>query len=434
MRGQIVDSILSSDNLTSFLSEFACLPTPPRPNTKVLFQLVDASKPRLACSPSPFIIDAWSQLLEHYQDQSLRIHLVMLLHFGCLLGYIGPETLILSSKLPSALIDQSVIDEKLAQDLAIGRIVQITNPSLPFISSPLGPVPKHDGGFRKIHHLSYPRGHSVNDYIANEASPLSYTSLQRIFSRVLATGRHAVLIKRDVRDAFRNIPVAPHMQWLLGFLWRGHYYQETCLPFGLSTAPFIFNLYAEAFHWTMESYFQWSVDHYLDDFVAMLPASEATPATLREYNRKYEQVTNVLCIPRQESKDQTGTIIPVFGIEINSNNFVASLPPDQIANAIAVTKAALLQKAWTLKEAQSLTGYLSFCAKVIRLGWVFMRPLWTFVASYPQKMSHSAKQRLPLEVRNDLIWWNTLLPTFNGVLFFDDPTRDVSSSILMLHW
>ena len=32
---------------------------------------------------------------------------------------------------------------------------------------------------------------------------------------------------------------------------------------------------------------------------------------------------------------------------------------------------------------------------------------------------------MPLEVRNDLIWCNTLLPTFNGVLFFDDPTRDV---------
>ena len=127
----------------------------------------------------------------------------------------------------------------------------------------------------------------MNDYIADEASSLSYTSLQRIFEKVLTAGRHAVLIKRDVKNAFRNIPVAPHMQWLLGFLWKGRYYQETCLPFGLSTAPFIFNLFAEAFHRILEPYLRWSVDLYLDDFIAMLPVSEATPARLQEYTQDY---------------------------------------------------------------------------------------------------------------------------------------------------
>lgn len=390
----------------------------------MLFQLVDASKPRLAYSPSPFIINAWSQLLQPYPDQELRIHLVMLLRFGCLLGYMGPEALILSSNLPSALIDQAVIDKKLAEDLHTKRVEEIINPTLPFISSPLILVPKHDGGLRRIHHLSYPRGSSVNDYIADEASSLSYTSLQQIFEKVLTAGRHAVLIKRDVKDDLRKIPVAPHVQWLLEFLWKGRYYQETCLPFGLSTAPFIFNLFAEAFHWILESYLRWSVDHYLGDFIAMLPVSEATPARLQEYTQDYNRVTDVLGIPRQESKDKTGTVVPVFGIEINSNDFIASLPPEKIAKAIAATGAALLQKSLSLKEAQRLTGYLSFCAKVVRLGWVFMRPLWNFVASYPQ-YAGLRRLRMPLEVRNDLIWWNTLLPTFNGVLFLDDPTRDV---------
>lgn len=135
-------------------------------------------------------------------------------------------------------------------------------------------------------------------------------------------------------------------------------------------------------------------------------------------------MNNLLGIPRQESKDQTRAIIPVFGIEINSNTFMASLPPDKIVKAIAVTAAALAKKALTLSETQSFTRYLSYCAKAVRLGWVFMRPLWTFVASYPSNASSSTKRRIPLEVRNNLVWWNTLLPTFNGVLFFDDPTRD----------
>ena len=118
---------------------------------------------------------------------------------------------------------------------------------------------------RKIHHLSYPAGSSANDYIATEASSLSYSSLQRIFNTV-----------------------AHYIQWLLGFLWRGRYYQEICLPFGLCTAPFIFNLFAEAFHWILELDLYWSVDHYLDDFIAVLSASEATPSKLCEYNAEYK--------------------------------------------------------------------------------------------------------------------------------------------------
>ena len=341
MGGQIIDSSLSSDNLKSFLSEFACLPTPFRPNTTVLFQLVDASKARLLHSPSPFIINSWSQLLLLYPDQGLCTHLVMLSRFGCLLGYTAPETLILSSNFPSALIDPSVIDNKLAEDLSTGKVVEIIDPTSLFISSPLGLVPKHDGGLRRIHHLSYPIGSSVNDRIADEASALSYTSLQRIFSKVLAAGRHAVLIKRDIKNAFHNIPVAPHMQWLLGFLWKSRHYQETCLPFGLCTAPFIFNLFAKGFHWILESYLHWSVDHYLDDFLAIILALKAIPATLLQYNRNYEQVTDLLGIPRQKSKNQSRTVIPVIVIEIDSTKFMARFPSEKIAKAIAITTTAL---------------------------------------------------------------------------------------------
>lgn len=295
------------------------------------FRLVDTSKTKLLLSPSPFVITAWSELLHHYPDSRLRIHLVMLLRFGCLLGYHGSNAFILSKNPPSTLIDLDNIEKKITQDLYLGRIVEVEDPSPPFISSPLGLVPKHDGGFRKIQHLSYPARSSVNDYIAPNAFALSYSSLQKVFNMVVNAGKHSVLIKRDVKDAFRNIPVAPHMQWLLGFQWRDQYYQGTCLPFGLSTAPFIFNLFAEAFHWILESYLHWSLEHYLDDFIAILSATEATPVRLAEYETQYKQLTNVLEIPRQDNKDCTGTIVPVFGIQVDTIVFVASLPSDEIA-------------------------------------------------------------------------------------------------------
>lgn len=81
----------------------------------------------------------------------------------------------------------------------------------------------------------------------------------------------------------------------------------------------------------------------------------------------------------------------------------------------------LLKTSLTLKEAQSLTGYLSFYAAVVRLGWVFMRPLWSYVAQFP---AVGQQRRLPRQVQTDLTWWNTLLPQFNGVLFFNNKVWD----------
>ena len=141
----------------------------------------------------------------------------MLLRFGCLIGYQGPDAFIDSKNLPSVLIQPDVIDNKMTSDLASGKIIQIDPPTKHSISFPLGLIPKHDGSLRKIHHLSYPSGSSVNDYITQKSSTLSYSSLHNVFAKIIKAGRHVILIKRDVRDAFRNIPVAPHIQWLLGF-------------------------------------------------------------------------------------------------------------------------------------------------------------------------------------------------------------------------
>lgn len=321
------------------------------------------------------------------------------------------------------MLDPKVIQEKLDQDLQSGRIVPATQLS-PFISSPLGLVPKSNGDLRRIHHLSYPRGMSVNDFIPKEATNLRYATLADIFVRICRAGQRAVIIKKDIKDAFRNIPVAPHQRWLLGSQWEDQFYQDTCLPFGLCTSPFLFNLFGEAFHWILISYLNWTEsEHYLDDFVLILEASSASTANLQAYESGYRLLTDCLGIPRQEAKDYTGTIVPVFGIEIDTNIFEARIPADKLCKAKEATGNALAKDSLTLHEAQSLTGFLSFCAQVVQLGWVFMRKLWDFVAAYPKESSKFTKRRIPIETRLDLQWWNELLPTYNGIQFFDMQAR-----------
>ena len=83
--------------------------------------------------------------------------------------------------LKSAYDFPEVIDTKLAKDLSLGRIIgsyaePLTNPQ--FRVSPLGVVPKKSPGeFRMIHHLSYPEGSSMNDFIPKELSSVQYDTM-----------------------------------------------------------------------------------------------------------------------------------------------------------------------------------------------------------------------------------------------------------------
>ena len=202
----------------------------------------------------------------------------------------------------------------------------LADPAPPFISSPLGLVLKHDGGWRRIHHLSFSGRRSVNDNIPKDYSAIKYITIDTIFQLVVDAGKECLIIKRDIKDAFRNVLVAVQHQWLLGFEWDGTFYKETCLPFGLATAPTIFNLFADAFEWMLRFYLQWDLTaHYLDDFIRIVPKAET--GSIPQADLDYIQLTDALGLPRNDSKDCCGTAVEVLGIEVDTTRFMARLSP-----------------------------------------------------------------------------------------------------------
>ena len=361
----------------------------------------------------------WLQMLSNYPGPLGRL-LHNIIIYGAQLGYDGPEQLILSKNLASASASPGLITTQVTDDLMKKRIARATL-STPFISSPLGLVPKHNGGFRRIHHLSFPRGKAVNDHISEAYGTLTYTTLATVTHLILLAGRGCLFIKRDIKDAFRMIPVAPHQYWLLGFNWEGQFFTETCLPFGLRTAPFIFNLFAEAFHWILQAVLHWDLlAHYLDDFIRVIPKSSAV--CLAQMNLNYIELTDMLGIPRNDAKDSEGTVVEILGIELDTTKLEARLPIEKLERAISLSAKALSAATLTLLDAERLTGFLNFCSQVIRLGRAFMSSLWEFIAAFP---TTQGKRRLSFFLRQDLRWWCTALPSYNGVLFFDDKSRPV---------
>ncbi|KAJ5778452.1 hypothetical protein N7520_001698 [Penicillium odoratum] len=391
---------------------------PPRPNTAIQYPVFNPELPRLQSSPSPLNAKGWSNLLRYYPGD-LGSTIAGILTYGAQVGYRGKKQFRYSSN--HHIHEPGIITAQLAEDLNLGRVRLASRPS--FVS-PLGLVPKHDGGWRRIRDLSWPPGQGLNQGIPDSWSAIEYMTIDHIYEQVIQAGRGCTIIKRDIKDAFRIVPVAEDNQHLLAFQWNDSTYVECCLPFGLATAPFLFNLFAEAFHWILQCHLPaFHINHYLDDFIVIARSPSVSEPT-GPFDEVYNRVTDYLRIPRNTKKDQQGTCVTVLGIQIDSIAMEARLPPEKLCSATLDAATCLTAVSLSLKQTERLAGLLAFCSRVVRLGRTRLQSLYSFQAAFPH--GSSARRRIPYEVRDDLEWWRDSLSLFNGVLLIDPCRRTIT--------
>ena len=69
---------------------------------------------------------------------------------------------------------------------------------------------------------------------------------------VAKQGHNAWMAKIDIKQAYRNVPINPQGQWLLGMMWEGKVFIDTTMHFGLRSAPKIFMALADAVEWVLK--------------------------------------------------------------------------------------------------------------------------------------------------------------------------------------
>ena len=167
-------------------------------------------------------------------------------------------------------------------------------------------------------------------------------------------GPGAQFMKRDLKDAFRHIPVVTSDQWLLGFYCDGCYWMERFLPFGLRTAPFLFDLFTKALNWILIAVLGWTIVlHYLDDFFGIL----SPHADAGAFANQFDQVCSDLGLAVNHSKDILVTITDFLGIEFDSTRMQARLPPDKLARARNTVKYQLNRATISHHELESAVGF-----------------------------------------------------------------------------
>ena len=173
--------------------------------------------------PTPVKAKSLAKYLSGYPEKLCNHLLKGFLH-GFRLHYYGPLESSFSNNLVSASEHPDRVDQKLTKEIQEGRIVgPFAEPPLPNLRiSPLGVIPKKvQGEFRMIHHLSFPFGASVNDFIPQEFCSVHYAKVDDAIRFIKRLGRGCTLAKTDVRSAFRIIPIHPLDYHLLGMQWEG---------------------------------------------------------------------------------------------------------------------------------------------------------------------------------------------------------------------
>ena len=315
-----------------------------------------------------------------------------------------------------------IVDEKIRKEVSKGRIAgPYMQAPLPLLHiSPLGVVPKKDpGSYRLIHHLSHPKGESVNDHIPDEVAKVTYQTIDTAIMLIKSVGRGAFLAKTDVSEAFRIMPVHPDQYHLLGMKWRGLFYFDRCLPMGCRSSCRIFERFSSALQWIAEQKLEvCHVSHVLDDFLFI----DSSYAGCRGALSGFIDMCQDIGVPIADDKTfLPSTTMTFLGYELDTEAMVVRLPKDKLDNCGKLIQEALKKPKITLKGLQCIIGTLNFACGVIIPGRAFLRRLIDLTIGIVKPFYFI---RITSEAREDLRTWAEFLRVYNGkTLFLEDRWR-----------
>ena len=137
------------------------------------------------------------------------------------------------------------VEHQILEEIENGRYLLCDKQ--PSIVSALGAIPKKNGKVRLIHDCSRPSGSAVNDHAIRDK--FKYQTLQDAIDMVSPGD---FLAKVDLHSAYRSVKVSPAERDRLGISWwfesavEPCFMVDSCLPFGHTRSPYIFNELSQA--------------------------------------------------------------------------------------------------------------------------------------------------------------------------------------------
>ena len=150
-----------------------------------------------------------------------------------------------------------------------------------------------------------------------------YPKVDDFIQIIKQKGRNCLLFKRDLKRAFRQIPLDPSSYSLVAYSWRKHIFFDTFLTMGLTSASYICQRVTNAIAFIMFK-IGILILNYLDDFASAETSDRAEFA--------YQTLGTILekC-GIEESKEKAcppSTIMAFVGVLFNTETLTIEITPE----------------------------------------------------------------------------------------------------------
>jgi hypothetical protein len=312
-----------------------------------------------------------------------------------------------------------IVNQQVCTEIEEGRYIKVT--SKPTIVSALGAIPKETGGVRLIHDCSRPYGNAVNDLV--EIDSFSFQTVDEALTLVTP---HCYMAKIDLKNAYRSIPISDESKRVTGLIWpwegRDTFFIDTRLPFGAKASPGIFHRITQSVVRMMARRGFHNIHVYLDDFLVVGT----------DHNDCLITMNTLLSLLRQlgfhinwSKVEGPSTKITFLGIYINSENMTIGIPETKITDIKHKINNFIGKRRASKKQLQSILGKLSWVARVVPAGRIYLRALIDGIKGLKHP---SHKLILTDDIKADLLWWESAMVVLNNTLPIKD-NRLVTSMV-----
>lgn len=372
---------------------------------------------------TPVNIDILHLWLKDHPDKEFVSYLINGLQFGFHTGFQTiPETPFECKNLRSAEKHSECVGDLIQQEVNKGYLLGPFR-DIPFKNYRINPIGVAEGKYSKkkrlIVDMSAPHDNedipSLNNLIDKQEFSLTYVKIDDAVSLIKHLGLGSFLIKTDITDAFKNIPILEELWPFHGIKWKDNYYFYKRLVFGSRSSPKIFDYLSTAVCWIAKNVFDISnVLHLLDDFLVVVPPW----GDAFEVMHRFLNIFKELGIPLSSKKTEGPcNEIEYLGLYLDSAKMETRLPREKLTRITELLETFQYKKSCTKRELLSLLGHLNFACRVILPGRSFISHLIALSTTVEPLHYHIKIDRM---CRADLSMWLKFLRSWNGVSFFID--------------
>ena len=381
-----------------------------------------------------FDTERWAFYLKDHPDQLFVHNLLRGLQEGFCIGYNGSKETYFPPERERSDEERDLIATEFEAEIRHGRLsgphLKLRRDLFPFVKiSPTFSIPKKDGGTRRIDHLSYPEGNSVNDGIDTSDQKVHFATYEQIGEVLAALHALGLFSNRDVEDAYRHVPLHPQsfpccVSWV-----EGWFYVNTRGLFGLNVMPFIFSWMAETVRWIILHFTP--ITHclsILDDYLLTHESDNMTPELAAEEMRLVDSIFTELGLPLKASKSHTGVSSVVFmGIRWDIPSRTAEIPKDKCECYLEQLRSLLERRPLCIqiREYQRLVGRLTFVSPFLPCGRVRLSKIYGDLRKAQSNFRYVV--HFSRDAWRDIAWFASMLEVFpRSVPFFppEAPSHD----------